>query len=67
MKKIQVELAQLKYRQTRLAGFGTAMSRLGGGIGTRGPGEKKLEMDRRLIKNRIATSESGAKECKATP
>lgn len=52
--KIQVELAQLKYRQTRLAGFGTAMSRLGGGIGTRGPGEKKLEMDRRLIKNRIA-------------
>lgn len=52
--KIQVELAQLKYRQTRLTGFGTAMSRLGGGIGTRGPGEKKLEMDRRLIKNRIA-------------
>ncbi len=52
--KLQVELAQLKYRQTRLAGFGTAMSRLGGGIGTRGPGEKKLEMDRRLIKSRIA-------------
>ena len=52
--KIQVELAQLKYRQTRLTGFGTAMSRLGGGIGTRGPGEKKLEIDRRLIKNRIA-------------
>ena len=52
--KIQVELAQLKYRQTRLTGFGTAMSRLGGGIGTRGPGEKKIEMDRRLIKNRIA-------------
>jgi len=52
--KIQVELAQLKYRQTRLAGFGTSMSRLGGGIGTRGPGEKKLEVDRRLIKNRIA-------------
>lgn len=52
--KIQVELAQLKYRQTRLTGFGTAMSRLGGGIGTRGPGEKKLEMDRRLIKSRIA-------------
>ena len=65
--KIQVELAQLKYRQTRLAGFGTAMSRLGGGIGTRGPGEKKLEMDRRLIKNRIALQKSGAKECKATP
>ena len=52
--KIQVELAQLKYRQTRLTGFGTALSRLGGGIGTRGPGEKKLEMDRRLIKGRIA-------------
>ena len=52
--KIQVELAQLKYRQTRLTGFGMAMSRLGGGIGTRGPGEKKLEMDRRLIKSRIA-------------
>ncbi len=44
--KIQVELAQLKYRQSRLTGFGRAMSRLGGGIGTRGPGEKKLEMDR---------------------
>lgn len=52
--KIQVELAQLKYRQTRLTGFGASMSRLGGGIGTRGPGEKKLEIDRRLIKNRIA-------------
>ena len=52
--KIQVELAQLKYRQTRLTGFGTAMSRLGGGIGTRGPGEKKLEMDRRLIRTRIS-------------
>jgi len=52
--KIQVELAQLKYRQTRLTGFGRAMSRLGGGIGTRGPGEKKLEMDRRLIKSGIA-------------
>ena len=52
--KIQVELAQLKYRQSRLTGFGTSMSRLGGGIGTRGPGEKKLEMDRRLIKSRIA-------------
>lgn len=52
--KIQVELAQLKYRQTQLTGAGKALSRLGGGIGTRGPGEKKLEMDRRLIKNRIA-------------
>lgn len=52
--KIQVELAQLKYRQSRLTGLGKSLSRLGGGIGTRGPGEKKLEMDRRLIKNRIA-------------
>lgn len=52
--KIQVELAQLRYRATRLTGQGTALSRLGGGIGTRGPGEKKLEIDRRLIKSRIA-------------
>lgn len=52
--KIQVELAQLKYRQSQLTGCGTALSRLGGGIGTRGPGEKKLELDRRLIKNRIS-------------
>jgi len=52
--KIQVELAQLKYRQSRLIGLGKSLSRLGGGIGTRGPGEKKLEMDRRLIKGRIA-------------
>ena len=52
--KIQVELAQLKYRLSRLTGLGISLSRLGGGIGTRGPGEKKLEMDRRLIKNRIA-------------
>ena len=52
--KIQVELAQLQYRLSRLAGLGKSLSRLGGGIGTRGPGEKKLEMDRRLIKNRIA-------------
>ncbi len=52
--KIQVELAQLKYRASRLTGMGKAMSRLGGGIGTRGPGEKKLEMDRRLIGNRIS-------------
>ena len=52
--KIQVELAQLKYRLSRLVGLGTSLSRLGGGIGTRGPGEKKLEMDRRLIKTRIA-------------
>ena len=52
--KIQVELAQLRYRASRLTGFGRSMSRLGGGIGTRGPGEKKLEMDRRLIKERIS-------------
>ncbi|MBP3542821.1 MAG: GTPase HflX, partial [Lachnospiraceae bacterium] len=52
--KIQVELAQLKYRSSRLIGLRSALSRLGGGIGTRGPGEKKLEMDRRLIKDRIA-------------
>lgn len=52
--KIQVELAQLKYRLSRLTGLGKSMSRLGGGIGTRGPGEKKLEIDRRLINDRIA-------------
>ena len=52
--KIQVELAQLKYRLSRLTGMGASMSRLGGGIGTRGPGEKKLETDRRYIKERIA-------------
>ncbi len=51
--KIQVELAQLKYRSTRLIGMRNSLSRLGGGIGTRGPGEKKLEIDRRLIKDRI--------------
>ena len=52
--KIQVELAQLKYRSARLIGFGKSMSRLGAGIGTRGPGESKLETDRRIIKDRIA-------------
>ncbi len=52
--KIQVELAQLKYRLSRLTGLGRSLSRLGGGIGTRGPGEKKLEMDRRLINHRMA-------------
>ena len=62
--KIQVELAQLKYRQSRLTGFGSAMSRLGGGIGTRGPGEKKLEMDRRLIKSRIAQLNRELKDVK---
>ena len=62
--KIQVELAQLKYRQSQLTGAGRAMSRLGGGIGTRGPGEKKLEMDRRLIKNRIAQLNRELREVK---
>lgn len=51
--KIQVELAQLRYRSTRLIGMRN-LSRQGGGIGTRGPGEKKLEVDRRLIRNRIS-------------
>ena len=51
--KIQVELAQLKYRMSRLQGLGTMLSRTGGGIGTRGPGEKKLETDRRHIKETI--------------
>lgn len=62
--KIQVELAQLKYRQSRLTGLGKSLSRLGGGIGTRGPGEKKLEMDRRLIKNRIAQLNRELKDVK---
>ena len=52
--QIQVELAQLRYRATKLTGKGVSLSRLGGGIGTRGPGEKKLEMDRRLIRTRIS-------------
>jgi GTP-binding protein HflX len=53
--KLQVELAQLDYRLTRLAGYRDYLSRLGGGIGTRGPGETKLEMDRRQIRHRIST------------
>ena len=52
--KIQVELAQLRYRAARLVGLRESLSRLGGGIGTRGPGEKKLETDRRLIRNRMS-------------
>ena len=52
--KLQVELSQLKYRSNRLIGFGITMSRLGGGVGTKGPGEKKLEIDRRVIKKNIA-------------
>ena len=60
--KIQVELAQLKYRAARLVGMRASLSRLGGGIGTRGPGEKKLEIDRRLIKDRIAQLNRELKE-----
>lgn len=60
--KIQVELAQLKYSLTRLAGYGTSMSRLGGGIGTRGPGETKLETDRRVVRNRVAQLNRELKE-----
>lgn len=60
--KIQMELAQLKYRLSRLTGLGRSMSRLGGGIGTRGPGEKKLEIDRRLINDRIAQLNRELKE-----
>ena len=60
--KIQVELAQLKYRLSRLSGLGKSMSRLGGGIGARGPGEKKLEIDRRLINDRIAQLNRELKE-----
>lgn len=60
--QIQVELAQLKYNQSKLIGRGNAMSRLGGGIGTRGPGEKKLEVDRRVIRHRIAQLHRELKE-----
>jgi GTPase len=59
--KVQVELAQLKYRLPRLAGKGTAMSRLMGGIGGRGPGEMKLEIDRRRVRDRIALLEKELK------
>lgn len=61
---LQVELAQLKYRLSRLAGLGASLSRLGGGIGTRGPGEKKLETDRRHIKNRISALSNELEELK---
>ncbi|MCL2235944.1 MAG: GTPase HflX [Defluviitaleaceae bacterium] len=60
--KLQVELAQLKYRLSRLSGMGKMLSRLGGGIGTRGPGETKLETDRRHIRNRIGNLEDNLKE-----
>ena len=62
--KIQVELAQLKYRAVRLTGLGASLSRLGGGIGTRGPGEKRLEMDRRLIRERISVLKRELEEVK---
>ena len=60
--KLQVELAQLKYSLPRLQGQGTALSRLGGGIGTRGPGETKLESDKRHIRRRIHTLEESLEE-----
>lgn len=63
--KLQVELAQYKYRLPRLAGMGVSLSRLGGGIGTRGPGETKLETDRRHIRQRIGYLEAELKEIKA--
>lgn len=62
--KIQVELAQLRYRSARLVGLRSSLSRLGGGIGTRGPGEKKLEMDRRLIHDRISILKSELEDVK---
>ena len=64
--KLQVELAQLKYSAPRLVGHGTEMSRLGGGIGTRGPGETKLETDRRHMKERIITLEKRLSEMEHT-
>lgn len=64
--RLQVELAQLKYRMPRLMGFGKALSRLGGGIGTRGPGEKKLETDRRHIARRMDDIEAEIRHIKAT-
>lgn len=60
--KLQVELAQYKYRLPRLVGTGTELSRLGGGIGTRGPGESKLEVDRRAIRRRITELEREVRE-----
>ncbi len=62
--KLQVELAQLQYRLPRLTGFGKALSRLGGGIGTRGPGEKKLETDRRHIKRKMDDIKSELEEAR---
>ena len=62
--KLQVELAQMKYRLPRLTGLGTSLSRLGGGIGTRGPGETRLEVDRRRIRKRIDDLEGQLREIK---
>lgn len=62
--KLQVELAQQKYRLPRLAGMGTSLSRLGGGIGTRGPGETKLETDKRHIRKRISYLEAELEDLK---
>src|SRR4029077_18654459 len=59
---VQVELAQLRYRLPRLRGRGTELSQQGGGIGTRGPGETQLEVDRRRIQRRITTLELGLKQ-----
>ncbi|MDD5927725.1 MAG: GTPase HflX [Firmicutes bacterium] len=64
--KLQVELAQLQYRLPRLTGFGKSLSRLGGGIGTRGPGEKKLETDRRHIEKRMYDIKSELAQIKNT-
>lgn len=64
--KLQVELAQLKYRLPRLTGFGKSLSRLGGGIGTRGPGEKKLETDRRHIERRMFDIKAELSQLKST-
>lgn len=64
--KLQVELAQLQYRMPRLTGFGKSLSRLGGGIGTRGPGEKKLETDRRHIEKRMYDIKSELEKIKNT-
>ena len=63
--KLQVELAQLQYRMPRLTGFGKSLSRLGGGIGTRGPGEKKLETDRRHVSSRMDEIKKEIKEIKS--
>ena len=63
--KLQVELAQLRYLLPRLGGKGTALSRLGGGIGTRGPGETKLETDRRHIRRRISGLKAQLEEVEA--